>query len=63
MSIIFYAKSSPVQTIEEHTQCALAKLKQLKEYNKDILTPIEWELLETAVIYHDLGKMDRKVFE
>lgn len=60
MSIIFYAKSSPVQTIEEHTQCALAKLKQLKEYNKDILTPIEWELLETAVIYHDLGKMDIK---
>ncbi|ANX01736.1 CRISPR-associated protein Cas3 [Thermoclostridium stercorarium subsp. leptospartum DSM 9219] len=52
----YYAKLNPTQTILEHTQKALELYKQLKLLYSRLLSNEEWELLELAIICHDLGK-------
>ncbi|MGG4012243.1 CRISPR-associated helicase Cas3' [Bacillus smithii] len=59
--MIFYAKSSPVETIQEHTNELLVRLEDFKKlYQSSIplLSERDWELLEWAVRYHDIGKVD-----
>lgn len=58
--MIYFAKSYPQETIKEHTNQLLERLKVFKEIYIDIL-PLakrDWELLEIAVKYHDVGKFD-----
>lgn len=52
----FLAKSSPKETIQEHTDNLLQQLKLLKYIYPNI--KVDWALLEIACIYHDLGKMN-----
>lgn len=57
----FYAKSSPVETIKEHTDqllCRLEDYKKLYQSTISVLSERDWELLEIAVKYHDVGKAD-----
>lgn len=56
---MFYAKSSPKETIAEHTDQLLQGLKQIKEmYGKRIEGADDrfWEMLELAIRIHDAGK-------
>lgn len=59
-TIKYYAKSFPKETIKEHTQQLLRRLKVLKAVYKHKLPLSErdWYLLEIAVKYHDVGKFD-----
>ena len=54
----YLAKSNPVETIEEHTNQLLMNLDILKTTYPNI--NVDWDMLETACIYHDLGKMNLK---
>lgn len=54
------AKSNPEKTIKEHTQDLLNQLQTLKEIYPSILEKEEWELLDYAVKYHDIGKINTK---
>lgn len=56
----YLAKSNPEKTIREHTQDLLNQLQILKEIYPSILEKEEWELLEYAVKYHDIGKINTK---
>ncbi|MBO8156939.1 MAG: CRISPR-associated helicase Cas3' [Bacillaceae bacterium] len=59
--MIFYAKSNPIETIKEHTDQLQERLKHFKNlYQSQLhhLTERDWELLEIAVKYHDVGKAD-----
>ena len=60
---MLYAKSKPEETIKEHTNELLERLKILKEnYGEEILNNknIEkekfWKMLELECTYHDIGK-------
>ncbi len=54
------AKSNPEKTIKEHTQDLLNQLQMLREIYPSILEKEEWELLDYAVKYHDIGKINTK---
>ncbi|WP_051331050.1 CRISPR-associated helicase/endonuclease Cas3 [Aneurinibacillus terranovensis] len=57
----FYAKSSPVESIKEHTDELLKRLaafKKIYQSSLPLLSERDWELLELAVKYHDVGKAD-----
>ncbi|KAF2955465.1 CRISPR-associated helicase Cas3' [Marinitoga sp. 38H-ov] len=55
--MIFLAKSNPTETIQEHTDNLIEQLNNLKVlYNEKI--PVNWDLLEYACVYHDLGKIN-----
>lgn len=61
---MYYAKSNPIETIEEHTNKLLENMKLLKElYGVQILNEAKfdkerfWILLEIICTYHDLGKV------
>lgn len=61
---MYYAKSNPLETIEEHTNKLLKNMKLLKElYGVEILNKAKfdkerfWTLLEIICTYHDLGKV------
>lgn len=58
--MIYYAKSYPKETIKEHTYQLLERLNIFNNIYKDRLelTERDWELLELAVKYHDVGKFD-----
>ena len=56
----YLAKSNPKKTIIEHTQDLLDQLAILKDIYPSILEKEGWELLEYAVKYHDLGKINTK---
>ena len=58
MQELIYAKSSPPESLAEHTERCLAMLEQLKQHYESLLTPREWEVLLYAVKAHDLGKID-----
>ena len=60
MENLYLAKSKPEKTIKEHTQDLLNQLKILKEIYPFILSKENWELLDYAVKYHDLGKINTK---
>ena len=55
----FLAKSNG-ETISEHTQNLLTQLEILKALYPQALTKTEWQLLQLACKYHDLGKMNNK---
>lgn len=60
-AMIFYGKSKPVQTIQEHTNELLTRFFFLKENYASKFTEMtmrDWELLYFAVKYHDVGKYD-----
>ncbi|HEY9063190.1 MAG TPA: CRISPR-associated helicase Cas3' [Pseudobacteroides sp.] len=54
----YLAKSNPSETIQEHTDKLMKNLDLLKCFYPDLL--INWQLLETASLYHDMGKMNLK---
>lgn len=61
---MYYAKSKPEQTVEEHTKALLKNLEILKNtYGEEILKGknIEkerfWDLLKIICTYHDIGKV------
>ena len=61
---MYYAKSNPIETIEEHTNKLLENMKLLKKlYGIQILDKASfdkerfWALLEIVCKYHDLGKV------
>jgi len=59
--MIYYAKSEPIETIKEHTQALLDRFyyfKQIYQSKLFLLEERDWELLELAVQYHDVGKAD-----
>lgn len=61
---MYYAKSNPIETIQEHTDKLLENLSLLKKlYGNQILKNVDfdkerfWVLLEIVCKYHDLGKV------
>ena len=54
------AKSNPEKTIKKHTQDLLNQLKILETIYPSILEKEEWELLDYATKYHDIGKINTK---
>lgn len=54
----FWAKSDFKETIQEHTDNVLKEYERLRRiYPK---CKVNWQLLEQACLYHDLGKMNSK---
>lgn len=56
---MYYAKSKPTPlTIKEHTDGVVEAVRVLKKAVESDLTfcPNQWELLEIAALYHDIGK-------
>jgi len=54
------AKSNPKKTIKEHTQDLLNQYEILRKIYPNLLEKKDWELLECAIKYHDLGKINTK---
>lgn len=54
--MIYYAKSRPIETIQEHTGRLLALLSKLKELYPGMLDEKHWQMLYIACKYHDWGK-------
>lgn len=63
--VIYYAKTNPVETIKEHTDCVLMEYYILKKYYKVqidnvvkefIDTDEFWDILHICCYYHDFGK-------
>ena len=57
--MVYYAKSTPPETILKHTMELLERLQQFKDAYANKLPSMketEWELLRFAVLYHDVGK-------
>lgn len=54
----YWAKSLPLQTVEEHTLQALNVYYNIKKKHPHILSEEDWNILKIAVIYHDFGKLD-----
>lgn len=54
------AKSENRKTIKQHTDDLLRECKILRELYPDVLDKIEWEILELAIKFHDLGKVNSK---
>lgn len=54
----YLAKSNPRETIQEHTDKLLDNLELIKSFYPNL--KINWQLLEVASSYHDLGKMNLK---
>lgn len=52
----YFAKINPKQTIQEHTEKALELYQQFRRQYPYLISDEEWELLELAIKYHDLGK-------
>ena len=55
--MIYFAKSRPEETLEEHTNRLLENVKILKKLYPNF--NINWDLLFLACLYHDLGKLNR----
>ncbi|MBN6186624.1 CRISPR-associated helicase Cas3' [Aneurinibacillus sp. BA2021] len=58
---MFYAKSLPEESIQEHTEQLHQRYRCLYERNKTRyphMSERDWWLLELAVQYHDIGKAD-----
>lgn len=60
MENLGFAKSNPEKTIKEHTQDLLNQYEILRKIYPNILEKEDWELLEYAIKYHDLGKINTK---
>ncbi|KEI16698.1 CRISPR-associated helicase/endonuclease Cas3 [Clostridium haemolyticum] len=55
----FLAKTKDKETIIEHTEKLYKNFLRLKSIYPDILN-LNWDILEKACLYHDLGKMNTK---
>lgn len=60
--LMFLAKSNG-ETLVEHTNNLLEKLDLLRSTYPHILTDHQWQLLQYACAYHDLGKINDKFQE
>ena len=60
MENLTLAKSNPEKTIKEHTLDLLYQLQILKKIYPSVLDAEEWKLLDYAVKYHDIGKINTK---
>lgn len=56
----YLAKSEKEKSIKEHTDDLLRQCKILKNMYPHILYNDEWEILELAIKFHDLGKINSK---
>ena len=56
----YLAKTEGEKTIKEHTDDLLRQYDILKSMHPHILSDDEWEILEFAVKFHDLGKINSK---
>ena len=54
----YWAKSSPAETIQEHTDNLLVNYRLLKETYPGL--NMNWDMLYLVCLYHDLGKMNLK---
>ena len=54
-----WAKSNG-ETLEEHVNYVLRCMEQIKSLYPYVLTFHEWDLLEQAILFHDVGKIDPK---
>ncbi|HAN10257.1 MAG TPA: CRISPR-associated helicase/endonuclease Cas3 [Clostridiales bacterium] len=54
----YLAKSNPIETIQEHTDRLIKNYEILRSMYP--VMQINWYLLKTACLYHDLGKMNLK---
>ena len=54
----YWAKSDPVQTIQEHTDNLLVNYRLIKETYPGL--NVNWDMLYLVCLYHDLGKMNLK---
>ncbi len=55
----YIAKTYPeVETIQQHTDRLIENYNILKNLYPDL--KVDWDILELACLYHDLGKMNRK---
>ncbi|MDK2934536.1 MAG: CRISPR-associated endonuclease/helicase Cas3 [Clostridiales bacterium] len=59
MNNLFLAKTNPKETIIEHTERLLSEWERLQKLYPHIKY-VDWELLQIACLYHDLGKMNTK---
>ncbi len=64
MNYKYYAKSNPIETIQEHTDKLLENLEILKRtYGSKIIQVVDmpedrfWQLMEIICKYHDVGKV------
>ena len=53
-----YAKSSPPESLAQHTEACLRIYEDLRRHYPALLSDLEWDILYYAVKYHDLGKLD-----
>ena len=60
MENIYLGKSNKKKLIKEHTEDLLRELRILKAIYPHILNKEEWEILELAIKYHDIGKINSK---
>lgn len=60
MENIYLAKSNKEKSIKEHTEDLLRQYRILKAIYPHILNEKEWEILELAIKYHDIGKINSK---
>lgn len=60
MENMYLAKSEKRKTIKEHTDDLLREYNILKELYPDILDKEEREILDLAIKFHDLGKVNSK---
>ena len=56
----YLAKTEKEKTIKEHTDDLLKQYQILRKRKSSILTETEWDLLNYAIQYHDLGKVNTK---
>ena len=56
----YLAKTGDKKTIKEHTEDLLRQYNILKTIYPHILCEDEWEILEYAIKFHDLGKINSK---
>lgn len=60
-TVELYAKSSPPESIVQHTEELLERLVEYKAIFQSqlfLLTEEDWQLLRLAILYHDIGKAD-----
>lgn len=60
MKNLYLGKSYRKKTIKEHTQDLLNQKEILNKIYPDILSKEDWEILDYAIKYHDLGKINTK---
>lgn len=55
---MIYAKSSPPQSLEDHTYDCLRQYDILQKSHSTLFSERDWEILRYAVCFHDIGKVN-----